>query len=216
MADRITWYDILGIAQGASLETVQFAYQAKSKQLQDYGIAAAPPDVALAAARGQKAVDAAWLILGDRAQRERYDEQIGVTRPGAGLASSGPAASRARSGMLDAAAEALYAAGDDLGLGILEGLAVLSGLLAAIPAPRHRADRKPVTVPDVRGLFFRACQDALTMAGFRVRIVRLTANPMPVEGLVVGQSPVAGQTVPRSSALTVEVWHPPYRPAHGQ
>jgi len=72
VADGITWYDILGIASGASVETVQFAYRAKSKQLQDYRIAAVPSEVALAAARGQKAVDAAWLILGDRAQRERY------------------------------------------------------------------------------------------------------------------------------------------------
>jgi hypothetical protein len=215
VADRIRWYDILGVAAGASVETVQFAYQAKPKLLQDYRIAAAPSAVALAAVRGQKAVDAAWLILGDRAQRERYDEQIGVARPGAGLGPE-PAASRARSGMLDAAADALYAAGVDLDFDVLEGLGVLSGLLAAIPAPRHRADRKPVTVPDVRVLFFRACQDALTMAGFRVRAVRLTANPMPVEGLVVGQSPVAGQIVPRSSALTVEVWHPPCQPAHGQ
>lgn len=102
----------------------------------------------------------------------------------------------------DAAANAMYAAADAADSGVLEGLAVLAGLLAAIAASGHRADRKPVTVPDVRGLFFRACHAALTMAGFRVSTVRLTDNPMPVEGLVVGQSPAPG---PRFSTLTVQV-----------
>ena len=57
MAHRITWYDILGIAPGASAETVQRAYQARGKQLRDYLIADAPGEVADAAARGQKAVE---------------------------------------------------------------------------------------------------------------------------------------------------------------
>jgi curved DNA-binding protein CbpA len=117
VADRITWYDILGVLPGASVEALQFAYQAKARQLQGYRLAAAPPDVARAAARGQKAVDAAWLVLGDRAQRERYDEQIGIIRRGAGLASPEPAASQTRSDVLEIAANVLYAAGDDLDLG---------------------------------------------------------------------------------------------------
>jgi hypothetical protein len=112
---------------------------------------------------------------------------------------------------VDEAADAVYAAGYALDSAILEGLGVLAGLLAAIPARPHRPDRRPVTVPDVRGLFFRACNDALTMAGFRFGIVRMAENPTPVEGLVVGQSPGPGQTLPGFSTLTVWVWHPPRR-----
>jgi hypothetical protein len=185
------------------------AYQTKAKQLQGYRIADAPPDVAQAAARGQKAIDAAWLILGNRAQREQYDEQIGTIRKGAGLARPEPAPSSSGLDLLDAAADALYWSE------VLEGLGVLADLVAAIPrrAPRRSED---MIVPDVRGLFFRACQDALTMAGFRISTVRLTENPMPVEGLVIGQSPAPDQTVPRFSTLTIQVWHPPRLPARAQ
>ena len=215
MADRITWYDILGITPGASAETVRRAYQARAEQLQDYRIAGAAPEIAHAATRTRKAINAAWLILGNRAHREQYDEAIGAAPKGAGLANPEPTASRPALDLPDAAVNALYVGADALDPGEFEGLAVLVGLLAAIPASGHRADRKPVTVPDVRGLFFRACHAALTMAGFRVSTVRLTDNPMPVEGLVVDQSPAPGQTVPRFSTLTVQVWHPPRLPSRG-
>jgi hypothetical protein len=217
VVDPITWYDILGVTPGASAETVRFAYQAKRKQLQSYRIAGAPPEVVQAATRGQNAIDAAWLNLGGRARREQYDEQIGVRVQGTGLAKPEPTASRPSSGLLDSAAETLVAAADAFDLGdVLEGMAVLAGLLAAIPTPGHRADRKPVTVPDVCGLFFRACADAVTMAGFRIRTVRLTQDPAPVEGLVVRQSPAPGQTVPRFSTLTIHVWHPARPPSRAQ
>jgi hypothetical protein len=44
--------------------------------------------------------------------------------------------------------------------------------------------------------------------GFRLEIVQLTADPMPVEGLVVGQSPPPGTMARRSGTLTAQVWHP--------
>jgi len=47
--------------------------------------------------------------------------------------------------------------------------------------------------------------------GLHVEIVRLTADPMPVEGLVVGQSPPPGTKVRWSGTLTAQVWHPPRR-----
>jgi hypothetical protein len=40
-------------------------------------------------------------------------------------------------------------------------------------------------------------------------MVQLTKHPMPVEGLVVDQSPLPGSKVRRSSTLLVEIWHPP-------
>jgi hypothetical protein len=177
---------------------------------------AAPPEVAQAAARGHKIIDAAWLILGNRAQRQRYDEQVGVVRKGEGLARPEPAAPGPDLDLLESAAGVLYAA-DGLYWGDLqESLGVLADLLAAA-VPRLSLRRSPdLIVPDVRGMLFRACQDAVTMAGFRIRTIRLTENPMPVEGLVVGQSPAPGQTVPRFSALTIHAWHPPRLLSRGQ
>lgn len=52
------------------------------------------------------------------------------------------------------------------------------------------------------------CLRGATRVGLRVEMVRLTEDPMPVEGLVVGQVPRPGERVRRSSTLTVEVWHP--------
>jgi hypothetical protein len=72
-----------------------------------------------------------------------------------------------------------------------------------------------VTAPDVRGLFFGPCHDALARAGVRVRAVRLTEDPMPVEGLVVDQSPAPGENLPLPGPLTVRVWHPPRAQPHG-
>jgi beta-lactam-binding protein with PASTA domain len=40
-------------------------------------------------------------------------------------------------------------------------------------------------------------------------VVRLTPDPMPMEGLVVGQSPAAGSHVKTGTTLTVRLWHPP-------
>jgi hypothetical protein len=68
--------------------------------------------------------------------------------------------------------------------------------------------RRRLIVPDVRGLFYRPSQAVAAMAGLRLAVVRLTADPLPVEGLVVGQSPDPGQTVRYQSTLTVQVWHP--------
>ena len=63
-------------------------------------------------------------------------------------------------------------------------------------------------VPDVRGLFYRACMDVAGRVGLHVEPVRLTSHPMPVEGLVVGQTPAAGDRVHHASRLTVQLWHP--------
>ena len=213
MADRITWYGILGIVPGASSDTVRRAYQDKAQQLERDWFASAPPDVIEAAARGRKVLDAAWLVLGDRAERERYDAQIGIAGKGTGLVRPEPVSSRPGLDPLDAgsAAGAL-----DPG-GVLKGLAVLLAGLGALadwlapPARRSRRQSREVLVPDVRGLFAGACQDALATAGFRISTVMLTGQPMPVEGLVVGQSPAPGEKVPRFSTLTIQVWHPPRR-----
>src|SRR5215472_9276161 len=66
-----------------------------------------------------------------------------------------------------------------------------------------------VVVPDVGGLFYHACLDVAARVGLHPDPVRLTAHPMPVEGLVVGQKPAPGARVHRDSTLTVQLWHPP-------
>jgi hypothetical protein len=163
--EPITWYDVLGVSGGASAVTLRRAHDERRLQLRSYflppsampssgrpgpQLAGAPPVVVSAAARATEAVEAAWLVLGDTEQRNRYDAQLGRL------------------------------------------------------GPRGRR----LTVPDVRGLFYRPCQEVVVMAGLRPAVIRLTQDPLPVEGLVVGQSPDPGATVRYQSTLTVQVWHP--------
>ena len=78
-------------------------------------------------------------------------------------------------------------------------------------APHHDSGRR-ITVPDVRGLFYSVCLDFVSRLDLRLKEVRLTEHPMPVDGLVVGQSPAPLAKAHRSSELTIQVWHPPERP----
>jgi hypothetical protein len=148
---QITWYDVLGVVPGASGVTVRRAHDERLLQLRHDLLAGAPAPVVSAAARAAEAVEAAWLVLGDRERRGRYDAQLG---------------------------------------------------------PRRVRGRR-VIVPDVRGLFYQPCRAVVVTAGLRPAVVRLTEDPLPVEGLVVGQSPGPGETVRYQSTLTVQVWHPP-------
>jgi hypothetical protein len=68
-------------------------------------------------------------------------------------------------------------------------------------------------VPDVRGLFYSVGLEVAGRLGLQVTAVRLTERPLPVDGLVVDQSPLPPATARRGSALTVQVWHPPVRTA---
>jgi hypothetical protein len=63
-------------------------------------------------------------------------------------------------------------------------------------------------VPDVRGLFYTVCVEVAGRRDLRITAVRLTEHPMPVDGLVVDQSPLPPAKVRRAGALTVQVWHP--------
>ena len=74
--------------------------------------------------------------------------------------------------------------------------------------PQGPARSRRLAVPDLRGLFYRSSQAVAARARLRLAVVRLTADPLPVEGLVVGQSPEPGVTVRRRSTLTVQIWHP--------
>ena len=208
-ARRITWYDILGIEPGASAETVRRACQDRGRQLEDERMAGAPAAVTDAADRGWKVLHAAWLVLGDRAERERYDEELGAgRRPGTASARRGPAPPPSPVRADAVTGIAALDPGD-----ARDGLGALADWLGP-PARRPRRRARQVPAPDVRGLFFGPCHDALARAGVRVRAVRLTEDPMPVDGLVVDQSPAPGENMPLPGSLTVRVWHPPRPQPH--
>jgi hypothetical protein len=74
-------------------------------------------------------------------------------------------------------------------------------------APTPHVARR-VLVPDVRGLFRRVCFDIPGKLDVRVNVIRLTAYPMPVDGIVVDQSPRPSAKARRASELTVQVCYP--------
>jgi DnaJ domain/PASTA domain len=182
MTSVITWYDVLGVLPDATPDDIREAWLARAAALQPAMSAGAPPDVV---DRARQAVMEAWRVLADPAARESYDVHIGVRRPGEGLAAPsrgplGPEASLGE-GWSTADEEALEPYSD----------------------PHAR-----MVVPDVTGLFFRACMEVAGRVGLHVSLIQLTPHAMPVEGLVVGQSPAPGEHLHRDSTLTVQVWHP--------
>jgi hypothetical protein len=186
MTNLITWYDVLGVLPDAPPDEIRDAWQARTAALQPGMLAGAAPNVLSAADRARRAVEEAWRVLADPAARESYDEDIGIRRPGEGLAppSRGPS-------------------GPDVSLG--EGWSMADE--EALEPYQGRPSR--VVVPDVGGLFYQACLDVAGRVGLHLAPVRLTAHPMPVEGLVAGQTPAPGKRVHRDSTLTVQLWHPP-------
>jgi hypothetical protein len=193
MAGLITWYDILGILPGASAEEVRCACEARGRQVSPRMISGAPSKVIKAADRARAAAEEAWRVLGDPSSRERYDVEAGIRRKGSGLERPQPIPSGPE--------------WDPLGWATVEAdiaLAAVADWLAPQPAPARR-----VVVPDIRGLFVGPCLRAVGDLGLHMDMIRLTEDPMPVEGLVVDQSPLPGAKVRRPSTLTVQVWHPP-------
>jgi curved DNA-binding protein CbpA len=185
MTSVITWYDVLGVLPDSPPDDIRQAWQARTAALQPDTLAGAPPDVLAAADRARRAVAEAWRVLADPAARESYDERIGFRRPGEGLASPGR-------GPL----------GPDVSLG--EGWSEADEeALQPYSDPHGRT-----VVPDVRGLFFHACLEVAGRVGLHVAPIQLTSHPLPVEGLVVGQTPAPGEQLHRDSTLTVQVWHP--------
>lgn len=202
MARNITLYDVLGVSPGASADTLRQAREDRVRQLRPGLEAGAPSPVVAAVNRAREAAEFAGLVLGDPELRLRYDREIGLHRERGLRGSPGFGEGAASDG---ADPYDLMRAGADL----LDGAVWRSfTALLAWMAPGPVPPRRRVTVPDLRGLFYRPCQAVATMAGFRLAVVRLTADPMPVEGLVTGQAPAPGAVVRRHSVLTVQVWHP--------
>jgi hypothetical protein len=201
---EITWYEVLGVLPDAAAADVRSGYHDKLSLLRPELFGGAPSMVLNAAERARAILDAAWSALGDPAKREAYDEAVGVTRIGEGLAppDSGPSEAGRDPSDFD------FVAGS-AGATLMGGMMAVADFLG--PQPHHESGR--IAVPDVRGLFYRECLQIVAKVGFRVSVVRLTAHPMPVEGLVVDQTPAPQQKVHRESTLTLQLWHPPHTQA---
>ncbi len=202
MTDQLSYYDILGVEPGASADEIQLAYDTKVSVLAPTMIAGAPSKVVAVVDRARAALEVARQTLLDPAARQRYDTEIGILRPGTGLVDPVPVPSQGNWTSAPWAGRA--------GLNsdtLVDALGLIADWLAPRPAPpRH------VAVPDIGGLFVVGARRLLVAAGLRSEVVQLTPDPMPVEGLVVGQSPQPGTKARRSATVTVQVWHPARRP----
>jgi hypothetical protein len=201
MADRLSYYDILGVLPGASADEIQQSYNAKVSVLAPGMIAGAPSKAVAVVDRARAALEVARRTLLDPTARRRYDSEIGIFRSGTGLAAPVSVPSEGTWTWQPLAGRA----GMD-SQAVVEGLGAIADWLAPHPAPPRR-----VAVPDVRGLFIGAARRVLTITGLRAEVVQLTKEPRPVEGLVVDQSPRADTRVRRSATVTVQVWHPARR-----
>ncbi len=208
MIDKITYYDILGISASASSEDVRTAHDMKVKTLERYFLSAGHSKVVRAASRALADLNDALSVVGDPIRRMSYDNEIGI-RHGGGLAE--PESVLSQPGLDFPNTGGAFETGAFEGVDpnvVLVGLAALADWLR----PRPRRSRR-VVVPDVRGMFGRQCRLAAAKTGLRVKVVQLTEYPVPIEGLVVDQSPQPGTKVRRSSTLTVAAWHPAVHPA---
>src|ERR1700731_197916 len=147
MAQNITLYDVLGLSPGASADTIRRARDERMRQLRPALEAGAPSSVVAAAARAEESVEVAALVLADPGARLRYDRQVGLHRDrDRGL--------RGPSGFAEGATGNGGAPYWLLrsGAALLDATAALLSWMAPGPAPPARH----LTVPDLRGLFYRA------------------------------------------------------------
>jgi hypothetical protein len=206
-ARGLSWYDVIGVLPGASAGKIQRAYEGKTSLPRPDLISGAPSNVVKAASRAREILEAARRVLGDPVSRERYDEAAGFRRSGEGLDRPAGFPSDPGWGPAD-----FNFAGGLPGEEVLGTIMALTDWLAPHPRPRGR-----VPVPDVRELFYAVALEVAGRLGLQVRAVRLTEHPMPVDGLVVDQSPLPPAKARRGTLLTVQVWHPPVRSSgHGR
>jgi hypothetical protein len=197
----VTWYDVLGVPPGATVEQIQLQHDARTGLLRPELIAGAPSPVLTAASRAREFLDAARRVLADPARRARYDESAGIRRRSRNL--SLPANFPSQPGAEQSDVDLIPG---NAGLEALGALLALGDWMA----PHPRQPRR-VVVPDVRGLFYSVCLGITGKLGFHLNLVRLTEHPMPVDGLVIGQSPEPAVRARRGSTVTVQVWHPTAR-----
>jgi len=192
--------DLLGALPDASSQDIQQAYDAKAELLRPGLLASAPSQTVMAASRAQGIIDAARRMLGDPVSRQRYDEAAGLWGSSGGSLGQ-PADAPAGSGLPDS-----DFAADNPGAEVLHSLGALNVWLV-----RHSDYQRRIPVPDVRGLFYDVFLGVVGRLDIEITSVQLTEHPMPVEGLVVDQSPGPPAKMHPRGELTVQVWHPPAR-----
>jgi hypothetical protein len=200
MEPGITWYDVLGVLPGADPTKIRREYDAKTSLLRPELISGASSNVVQAISRAQGMLDEAWLVLGDPVSRELYDTSIGLRSPGGHLREPGSNPDGSGLGPPD------MGNAEDLGGDAARGAMTRTGRRGS-----RRRPAKHVDVPDVRALFYQVCLEVAARRNVHVTTVRLTPHPMPVEGLVVDQSPRPPAKLERHGQLTIYVWHPPAR-----
>jgi len=189
----MTHCDILGISASASPEEARAAYDMKVKTLERYFLPAGNPKVVRAAKRALAALNGALSVAGDPIRRVRYDNETGIRHGVTGQAEPESAASQSGLDLPDTSGVFETGAFEYVDPNVvLMGLAALADWLT----PRPRRSQR-VVVPDVRGMFGRQCRRAAAKTGLRIKVVQLTEHPMPIEGLVVDQSPQPGTKVRR-------------------
>ena len=201
MEPGITWYDVLSVLPGAETAKIRREYDAMTSLLRPELISGTPSNVVQAISRARSMLDSAWEVLGDPVSRERYDESIGLRHSGGGLRQPGSIPTGTGPGPSD------LGSAEDPGGDAAGGVLTLTGWLG----PHRRRAKQLVAVPDMRGLFYHVCLEVAARRNVHVTTVRLTPHPMPVEGLVVDQSPRPPAKLQRHGQLTVQVWHPPAR-----
>ena len=90
MNESDTHYEVLGVGPGSSKDAIRAAYREQLTEAQSAvtreETAKRPSDGAIAAARqGEARVRAAWQVLSDPIQRQRYDESNGIDNTGVDL-----------------------------------------------------------------------------------------------------------------------------------
>ena len=90
-----------------------------------------------------------------------------------------------------------------------KGAAVVAAVESALDwlSPKRRRSKR-VSVPDFTGLGTLELLYVAMRAGVKVDVVRVVEHPLPVEGVVIDQTPAAGTEVKRDSVVTVKVRHP--------
>jgi hypothetical protein len=199
MEPGITWYEVLGVLPGADAQKIRRKYEERTALLRGEMISGAPSDVLIVIRRAQEFLDGAWEILGNPVVRERYDVAAGFRRRGGSLGES-----RLTPSEIDVDHSDI---GGALGGDLLGTLLDLKDWLR--PGPGRRSKRVPV--PNIRGLFYDVSMEVVGRLGLKIRSVQLTPHPMPVDGLVIDQSPRAPGQLRLDETVTAHVWHPPIR-----
>jgi len=198
-----TLYDVLGVAADSSEGEIRHAYLAKAKHLHPDRYAGAPQEVVKKVEAATVAVNRAYEVLGDRWRRASYDRELRARQERSRHRQHGGGGLTRES----YPSQPGYEPSGVPGLARLE--VVLAGLDALVDwlAPSHPRPRT-VTVPDFRGLGVHDALYGSVTSDLHPKIVRLTENPAPVEGVVVDQDPPPCTRVRRNSTVTLQVLHP--------